>query len=37
MVEHLAPDGAVYVGDNERTRPAELLPRAFSLPPEWPG
>ena len=37
MVEHLAPDAAVYLADNELTQPAALLPRAFSLPPEWPG
>jgi cytidine deaminase len=32
MLEHLAPDAAVYLGGDEVARPGELLPRGFSLP-----
>ena len=37
MAEHLAQDAAIMLGPNDVVRPADLLPRAFTLPPEWPG
>ena len=37
MAEHLAEDAAIYLGPNDVVRPAELLPRAFTLAAEWPG
>jgi cytidine deaminase len=37
IAEHLAPDATVYLGGEEVVRPADLLPRAFTLPAEWPG
>jgi cytidine deaminase len=37
MAEHLAADAAIYLAPNEVVRPADLLPRAFTLPTDWPG
>jgi hypothetical protein len=37
IAEHLAPDAAIYLGPHDLVRPADLLPRAFTLPAEWPG
>jgi cytidine deaminase len=37
LAEHLAPHAAIYLGPNDVVRPADLLPRAFSLLPDWPG
>ena len=37
MAEHLAEDAAIYLGPTDVVRPADLLPRAFTLPAEWPG
>jgi cytidine deaminase len=31
--EHVAPDGLVYLAAEDVVRPADLLPRAFTLPP----
>jgi cytidine deaminase len=37
MAEHLAEDAGIYLGPNDVVRPADLLPRAFTLAPDWPG
>jgi cytidine deaminase len=37
MLELLAPEAAVYLDSGEVVRPAELLPRGFQLPCQWPS
>jgi cytidine deaminase len=31
MAEHLTPEAAIYLGDDDVARPADLLPRPFTL------
>ena len=37
IAEQLAHNATVHLGRDDVVRPADLLPRAFALPAEWPG